>query len=77
MKPNILVKSNIWTGPEGSTVAAALAAVHIPGDLMVEFLRTRDKRALEIRLTPRQMEEYTAYRFFLYRGQTGLAFEDR
>ena len=43
---------------------------------MVEFVGTRDKRFLEKDLTRRQMAEYNAYRFFLYRGQTGLAFND-
>jgi hypothetical protein len=52
------------------------AAAWIPGDLMVEFVGTRDKRWLSRTLTPRQMEEYLAYRFFLRYGQSGLAFRD-
>jgi len=78
MTSNILVKSNIWIDkqrPESELPYAA--AQHIPGDLMVEFLGTRDKRVLQTRLTGRQMEEYLAYRYFLYRGQSGLAFLDR
>jgi len=78
MNPNILTKSNVWIAsnhPEHTSPHEA--ANHIPGDLMVEFLGTRDKRMLESRMTRKQMDEYLAYRFFLFRGQDGLAFRDR
>ena len=78
MTSNIIVKSNVWIdkqSPDNKWPHAA--AQHIPGDLMVEFLGTRDLRVLQTELTARQMEEYLAYRFFLYRGQSGLAFRDR
>jgi hypothetical protein len=78
MNANILVKSNVWIdkgSPHNSWPHPASA--WIPGDLMVEFVGSRDKRLLKTALTERQMAEYLAYRFFLYHGQTGLAFRDR
>lgn len=78
MKPNILVKSNVWIDRwHSGNEWPHSAADHIPGDLMVEFLGTRDKRTLESSMTREQNNEYLAYRFFLYHGQSGLAFRDR
>ncbi len=76
MNPNIQVKSNVWINKDSPNETwAHEAARWIPGDLMVEFIGTRDKLWLERGLTKKQMDEYLAYRFFLYRGQEGLAFD--
>src|ERR1039457_6092248 len=75
---NILVKSNVWIDKaRPQNELPYVAADHIPGDLMVEFLGTRDKRVLNTQMTPKQRDEYLAYRFFLFHGQTGLAYADR
>jgi hypothetical protein len=75
---NILVKSNVWIDKDQpQNEWPHVAASHIPGDLMVEFLGTRDKRVLNMQMTPKQTDEYLAYRFFLFHGQEGLAFRDR
>lgn len=78
MTSNVLVKSNIWIDKDRPhTQWSYVAADHIPGDLMVEFLGTRDKRTLNSQMTPKQIKEYLAYRFFLHHGQSGLAFKER
>ena len=75
---NILVKSNVWIDKaRPQNELPYVAADHIPGDLMVEFLGTRDKRVLNTQMTHKQRDEYLAYRFFLFHGQTGLAYADR
>ncbi len=78
MTANVLVKSNVWIDKDRPQCEwPHVAADHIPGDVMIEFLGTRDKRTLTARMTPKQMEEYLAYRFFLFHGQDGLAYEGR
>jgi len=78
MKPNVMVKSNVWINPKDLNGEYPHAARdYIPGDLMVSLLRTRDTRTLERHMTRRQIFEYKAYRFFLYRGQSGKAVEER
>jgi hypothetical protein len=75
---NILVKSNVWINKNQlHNDWPHTATDHIPGDVMVEFVGTRDKRALNAKMTPKQIDEYLAYRFFLFHGQTGLAFKDK
>ncbi len=75
MKANILVKSNVWIDKERpQSEWPHVSADHIPGDLMIEFLGTQDKRVLNTKMTPKQIEEYLAYRFFLFHGQKGLAY---
>ena len=74
--PNIAIKANIWcvadqTDPEA--VPYFLQPI-IPGDLLVEFLGTRDTRITRRELTPTQHCEYEQSRFFQQHGQEGLAF---
>lgn len=76
-KPNIAVKANIWCDPnqvQVDDVPYHLQEI-VPGDLLVEFLGTRDARITRSQLTPEQHEEYLQARFFQRYGQHGLAFE--
>jgi len=75
--PNIAIASNIWCAtaqPGGNEALCDLQSI-IPGDLLVEILRTRDVRILQRELTPTQRREYEQSRFFQNHGQEGLAFE--
>ena len=75
--PNIAVKSNVWCDPQQPDTEGApyfLEAV-LPGDLLVEFLGTRDVRTIRAQLTPRQCVEYEQSRFFQQHGQEGIAFD--
>jgi hypothetical protein len=75
---NISVKSNVWIDKDRPLDEMPhAAAAHIPGDVMVEFIGTRDKRWLKTQMTRKQLDEYLVYRFFLFHGQTGLAYKDR
>jgi hypothetical protein len=74
---NIAVKANIWCDKEqknGKAVPYFLEDI-IPGDLLVEFIGTRDSRIIAERLTSTQRHEYEQSRFFQNHGQEGLAFE--
>ena len=75
--PNIAVKANIWCDPSQKDTDAAPYFLQevIPGDLLVEFLGTRDVRVTKRELTRRQHEEYEQSRFFQNHGQEGLSFE--
>ena len=75
--PNIAIPSNIWcaTAQSGGNDASCDLQAIIPGDLLVEILRTRDVRILQRELTKTQRQEYEQSRFFQYHGQEGLAFE--
>lgn len=74
--PNITLKSNIWLAPgRPNDTPLGYAEDHIPGDLMVEILGTRDSRLIDTRLTPRQRRQYLYCRFFAYHGMNGLAYE--
>jgi len=75
--PNISISSNIWCAqaqPGGNDAGCDLQSI-IPGDLLVEILRTRDVRILQRELTRTQRYEYEQSRFFQNNGQEGLAFE--
>jgi hypothetical protein len=75
--PNIAIPANVWcttAQPGGNDASCDLQAI-IPGDLLVEMLRTRDVRILQRELTRTQRLEYEQSRFFQYHGQEGLAFE--
>jgi hypothetical protein len=72
------VKSNVWIDKDHpQNEWPHVAADYIPGDLMIEFLGTRDKQVIRKRMTQKQSDEYLAYRFFLFHGQTGLAYLER
>ena len=64
---NLFVASNLWIKPDGTEPTAWEAAHHVPGDLRIHFsdLKTLDRRFLDTTLNKRQLEEVTAYRFFL------------
>jgi hypothetical protein len=75
---NVAVKPNVWCAHDvldPDDTPYFLQEI-IPGDLLVEFLRTRDVRTLRSTLTTRQQVEYQQSRFFQHHGQKGLAFED-
>jgi hypothetical protein len=76
-KPNIAVKANIWCDPQQLDPKAVPYFVRdqIPGDLLIEFLGTRDVRVIERELTREQYLEFKQTRFFQRHGQEGLAFE--
>ena len=76
-KPNIAVKANIWCDPRQRDPEAVPYFVRdqIPGDLLIEFLGTRDVRIIERELTREQYLEFKQSRFFQRHGQEGLAFE--
>lgn len=80
MKSNLSLRSNIWINVEWpDTTFPAEAVNHMPGDLRIELddIGCRHRNVVEQRLTPKQLEEFLAYRFFLPHGQHGLAFDDR
>jgi len=75
--PNVSVAANIWvdvTNPEHDPGPFAPLSV-IPGDLRVNLLGTRDVRALQLALTPKQAAEYRYCRFFAPHGQSGTTFD--
>jgi hypothetical protein len=67
---NLVVASNVWIKPDGSEPTEWEAADYVPGDLRIHFsdVQTLDRRSIERKLTKRQLEEVTAYRFFLRFG---------
>lgn len=75
---NIAVKPNIWCDPEvrNPDDNPYFLKPTIPGDLLVQFLGTRDVRVTRRELTERQLVEYGQSRFFQNHGQEGLAFQD-
>ena len=75
--PNVAVKANIWCDPNHgqSTDVPYFLQEILPGDLLVEFLGTRDVRATRTALTRDQHREYEQSRFFQRHGQRGIAFE--
>ena len=77
MTPNISIKANIWSVAEQADESAVPYFLQpiIPGDLLVEFLGTRDTRTTRRELTASQHREYEQSRFFQHHGQEGLAFE--
>jgi hypothetical protein len=64
---NLFVASNVWIKPDGTEPTEWEAADHVPGDLRIHFsdIRTLDRRVLKAKLNKRQLEEVSAYRFFL------------
>lgn len=77
-KSNVTVKPNVWCDgnqTDEDVVPYFLEGI-LPGDLLVEFLGTRDERTIRSKLSPRQQFEYRQSRFFQRHGQEGLAFED-
>jgi hypothetical protein len=64
---NLFVASNVWTKPDGTEPTEWEAAEHVPGDFRIHFsdVRTLDRRALNVKLNERQLEEVSAYRYFL------------
>ena len=76
-KPNIAVKANVWCDPELSDAEAVPYFLQdkLPGDLLIEFLGTRDVRVTRNELTREQHREYEQSRFFQRHGQEGLSFE--
>lgn len=75
--PNIAVKPNIWCDPVQIHTEESPYFLQeiIPGDLLVEFLGTRDVRTTRNQLTRDQHREFEQSRFFQSHGQEGLAFE--
>jgi hypothetical protein len=75
--PNIAVKANIWCNPQQLDPDAVPYFMQdlLPGDLLIEFLQTRDVRVIERELTREQYLEFKQSRFFQRHGQEGLAFE--
>jgi|688.fasta_scaffold515157_2 hypothetical protein len=78
-KPNIAVKANIWCDPRvpdtDSPPLPYFLQEKLPGDLLIEFLGTREVRITRSELTSEQHREYEQSRFFQGHGQEGLAFE--
>lgn len=76
-KPNIAVKANIWCDPQQRDPEAVpyFLQEKLPGDLLIEFLGTREVRITRAVLTHEQHREYEQSRFFQGHGQDGLAFE--
>ena len=78
-KPNIAVKANIWCNPQegdsDSPPPPYFLQETLPGDLLIEFLGTREVRITRTELTSEQHREYEQSRFFQGYGQEGLAFE--
>ncbi len=78
-KPNIAIKANIWSNREERDSKTPsppyFLQEKIPGDLLIEFMGTRDVREIERELTPEQYLEYQQARFFQRHGQEGIAFE--
>jgi len=73
---NLTVISNLWIDPDMPDTTTSWSAQHqIPGDLMVEFLGTRDTRELRDRMSLRQYREYCERRFFFQHGESGLAYQ--
>jgi len=75
--PNIAIKPNISCDPRQRDPEAIPYFIQdeLPGDLLVEFLRTRDVRVLRDKLTAMQLMEYEQSRFFQSYGQNGIAFD--
>jgi hypothetical protein len=75
--PNIAVKPNIWCSPniQHEVDSPDFLQPVLPGDLLVEFLGTRDNRIVERELSRRQLLEFKQSRFFQHHGQTGLSFD--
>ena len=75
--PNIAVKANIWCVADQTDADAVPYFLQpiIPGDLLVEFLGTRDTRITRRELTATQHREYEQSRFFQQHGQVGRAFD--
>jgi len=75
--PNIAVKPNIWCELARTHTEDAPYFLQeiIPGDLLVEFLGTRDLRATRSQLTRDQHREFEQSRFFQPHGQKGLAYD--
>ncbi len=76
-KPNIAVKANIWCEPQQLDPDAPpyFLQEKIPGDLLVEFIGTRDVRTTRAVLTRQQHLEFEQSRFFQQHGQEGVAFD--
>jgi hypothetical protein len=78
-KPNIAIKANIWCDPgEGDSDTSGppyFLQKKLPGDLLIEFLGTREVRITRRELTREEHNEYEQSRFFQEHGQAGLAFE--
>lgn len=76
-QPNIAVKPNVWCDPKQKNPEAIPYCLEtiLPGDLMVEFLGTREVRVVRHQLTREQLYEYEQSRFFQKNGQEGTAFE--
>lgn len=75
--PNIAIKANIWCNADQTDADAVpyfLQSI-IPGDLLIEFIGTRDTRTTRRELTPLQHREYEQSRFFQQHGQVGRAFD--
>lgn len=77
-QPNIAVKANIWCDSHitQDIESPEYLAPRLPGDLLVNFLGTRDVRVIERELSRRQLIEYKQVRFFQSHGQRGIAFAD-
>ena len=74
--PNIAVKANIWCYVDQTDVDAVPYFLQpiIPGDLLIEFIGTRDTRTTRRELTHVQQREDEQSRFFQQHGQEGIAF---
>lgn len=75
--PNIAIKANICCDADQTNSDAVPYFLQriIPGDLLVEFLGTRDTRITRRELTAIQHREYEQSRFFQQHGQEGVAFQ--
>ncbi len=77
MKSNLVIISNLWIDtdrPDATTAWSCQEA--IPGDLMVQFVGSRDVREINSALTTKQLREYKERRFFRFHGESGTAFEN-
>jgi hypothetical protein len=77
LRSNISVSPNVWCDPDHNDLTSMPVGLEsiIPGDLLVEFLGTREKVILERTLTRTQLSEYLQCRFFRPHGQEGIAFD--